>query len=82
LNKCIEGLVNIYDMDGLTFGTATYKKGIETVIKLLKMQQDNYPERMKAFYIINASSLFTMPFNIVKSFLNPRMLSKFHVYGI
>ncbi|CAL1296152.1 unnamed protein product [Larinioides sclopetarius] len=81
LNKCVEGLVNIYDMDGLTFGTATYKKGIETVIKLLKMQQDNYPERMKAFYIINASSLFTMPFNIVKSFLNSRMLSKFHVYG-
>ncbi|GIX74372.1 protein real-time [Caerostris extrusa] len=44
------------------------KKRIETVIRLLKLQQDNYPERMKNFFIINASSLFTLPFSIIKNF--------------
>ncbi|CAL1284601.1 unnamed protein product [Larinioides sclopetarius] len=81
LNKYLKGVVHIYDMEGLTFGNATCKKGIETSIKILKIHQDNYPEGLKALYIINASSLFTLPFNILKSFLNSRMLSKIHVYG-
>ncbi|GFR19083.1 SEC14-like protein 2 [Trichonephila clavata] len=62
----------------LVVGTET---GIETLIKLLKMQQDNYPERIKSFYMINASSIFTIPFSILKAFLTARMLSKFRVYG-
>ncbi|GFS98173.1 SEC14-like protein 2 [Nephila pilipes] len=81
LNKRLTGYVYVYNMEGLTFGNATHKKGIETMIKLLKVQQDNYPERIKGFYIINASSLFTIPFSMLKTFLNARMLSKFHVYG-
>ncbi|CAL1291867.1 unnamed protein product [Larinioides sclopetarius] len=81
LNRCVEGIVYLYDLEALTFGNSTYKKGLETSIKLLKMLQDNYPERMKAIYILNASSLFTMPFNFVKSFIDAKMLSKFHIYG-
>ncbi|GIY49262.1 protein real-time [Caerostris darwini] len=37
LGKTLIGFINIIDVDGLTFGNATYKKGIETVIRLLKL---------------------------------------------
>ncbi|KAG8180409.1 hypothetical protein JTE90_022758 [Oedothorax gibbosus] len=81
LNKRLGGVTYIFDMNGLTFANATDKKGIETAIRLIKINQDIYPERLKLAFLINASNLFTFPFNIVKNFIAAKVIHKFRVYG-
>ncbi|XP_042905279.1 SEC14-like protein 2 isoform X1 [Parasteatoda tepidariorum] len=77
----LPGYVLVYDLEDLPFATATDKKGIEDLIRTAKIIQDNYPERLKAVLIINASNLFTIPFAILKKFLAPNVVKKIHVYG-
>ncbi|GFY47462.1 SEC14-like protein 6, partial [Trichonephila inaurata madagascariensis] len=68
-------------MDGLSFANATNKKGIDYMIQILKMYQDNYPGILETIYIINISNYFLIPCSIVKSCLSSSFVSRVQFYG-
>ncbi|GFV34497.1 SEC14-like protein 2 [Trichonephila clavipes] len=56
------------------------KSVINAGIQLITMYQDNYPETLKAAYLVNVPSYFSWVFNIFKPFLNAVTLSKIKIY--
>ncbi|GFS58166.1 SEC14-like protein 3 [Nephila pilipes] len=78
VGKELPGSVYICDFKDMPFSVATDKKALEHSIYLSKMYQDNYPERLKAVYIINISPYFALFFNIIKTFLAAAIIKKIH----
>ncbi|XP_015906514.1 SEC14-like protein 2 isoform X2 [Parasteatoda tepidariorum] len=74
-------VVYIYDFDQLTFSMATNKTVVEMLITWVTMYQDNYPERIKAIYVINAQFYFTLLFSALKFFVASAVLKKVYFYG-
>ncbi|GIY41088.1 retinal-binding protein [Caerostris extrusa] len=75
------GVIFIFDMDQLTFANATDKKGIEYMIRVLKICEECYSGFLIAFHVINVSSYFMIPLAIVKSYLSTSFMSLAHFYG-
>ena len=42
---------------------------------------ENYPETLKAAYVLNASSVFQLVFRMVQALVQQRTLSKIRVFG-
>ncbi|XP_015921589.1 SEC14-like protein 3 [Parasteatoda tepidariorum] len=79
--KSVTKFCIILDMDKLNLFNATFKKGIETLINGFQLYQDNYPERMKSVYIINASFYFYLGYPLIKAILASVLLQKIHIFG-
>ena len=50
------------------------------MMESVKQFEANYPETLKAAYLINANKFVTIIFNIVKPLLSARTLSKVEIY--
>ncbi|XP_015912792.1 SEC14-like protein 2 isoform X1 [Parasteatoda tepidariorum] len=70
----------ILDFSGFSLKQFNDKSVINAGIQLITMYQDNYPETLKAAYLINVPSYFSWIFNIFKPFLNAVTLSKIKIY--
>ncbi|XP_054709788.1 SEC14-like protein 2 [Uloborus diversus] len=81
LGKPIEQWVYIFDFEGYSFAKATHKPTLETLIALFMAYEANYPERLKAAYIINASVYFSIAFAIIKPLLSGATLKKITIFG-
>ncbi|GIY10901.1 hypothetical protein CDAR_369261 [Caerostris darwini] len=81
LGKPLTKVMYIHNYEKITLGLATNKAVLELLLLAVKMYQDNYPERIKSIYIINASIYFSMIFTFVKSFIAPAVLAKLHIFG-
>ncbi|CAL1271940.1 unnamed protein product [Larinioides sclopetarius] len=81
LGKPVTLMNFIFNFENLTFASATNKKMLETLLFFAKMMQDNYPERIKAIYFLNASFYFSLAFNVVKHVLASVVLSKIRCYS-
>ncbi|XP_071039211.1 SEC14-like protein 2 [Parasteatoda tepidariorum] len=77
----ISRIVYIYDMVGMTIAKATHKKSLEIVMEWITMFQNNFPERMKTVYVINAPSYFSVLFAIVKIVISSDLLKKIQIVG-
>ncbi|KAF8794823.1 retinal-binding protein-like [Argiope bruennichi] len=71
----------ILDMEGLSFANATDKKGLEYLIRSLRITQNYYPGLIKGAYIINISGYFMIPCNIVKSCLSAAYVERAKFFG-
>ncbi|KAJ8952819.1 hypothetical protein NQ318_008140 [Aromia moschata] len=73
-------VVVIFDMEGFNLRQYAWRPAAEVVISLIQMYEANYPEILKACYIINAPRVFAIAFNVVKKFLNEYTLGKIQIF--
>ncbi|CAL8125543.1 unnamed protein product [Orchesella dallaii] len=70
----------IFDMYNLSFWQLASMKTIETILEVVRRYEANHPEILYRAYVVNASRIFNMLFNIIKPFLSPRTLDKVSIF--
>ncbi|XP_046680270.1 SEC14-like protein 2 isoform X1 [Homalodisca vitripennis] len=73
-------LVAIIDMTDFNLRQYAWRPASELVIAMIQMYEANYPEILKACYIINVPKVFALAFSIVKNFLNDYTISKIQIF--
>uniref|UniRef100_A0A3P9L707 SEC14-like lipid binding 7 n=1 Tax=Oryzias latipes TaxID=8090 RepID=A0A3P9L707_ORYLA len=79
LGKNVEGIVLIYDCEGLGL-KHIWKPAIETYGEILTMFEENYPEGLKKVFIIKPK-LFPVAYNLIKHFMCEETRRKILILG-
>ncbi|GBO38350.1 hypothetical protein AVEN_105684-1, partial [Araneus ventricosus] len=67
--------------NSITIRATRMKFVLETSIMFLKTFQDNYPERIKFVFHINASVYYTTTMSVMKVFMATPLLQKIKAFG-
>lgn len=72
-------VVCIIDMENFNVRQYAWRPAGEVIVALLQMYEANYPEILKACYIINAPKVFAIAYAVIKNFLNDYTLKKMQI---
>lgn len=78
--KHIDTVVTILDVRGVNW-MKVRKLASDVVLRINKIDSDNYPEILHKLFIINASSSFRILWNALKGFIDSRTSEKIEVLG-
>ncbi|KAF8113190.1 hypothetical protein N665_0054s0008 [Sinapis alba] len=74
----INSSTTIIDVQGVSW-MKLRKLAQDLVMRMQKIDGDNYPDTLNQMYIVNAGNGFSIIWNTVKGFLDPKTSSKIHV---
>ncbi|XP_060077261.1 SEC14-like protein 2 [Ylistrum balloti] len=80
LGKVIDKETIIYDMEKVGM-RHLWKPGIDTFNQFVTLVEDNYPERLKFIFIINAPKIFPVIWKLVRPFVAEETRKKIKVFG-
>lgn len=78
-NHLVETFCTIMDVDGLAI--SSIPQAYEYVRMASQISQNYYPERLGKLYIINAPWTFTVPWTVMKGWLDPVTVKKINILG-
>lgn len=74
----LAGHIQVFDLTGMSLWQIS-SSGLVDKIKAAMSAGEFYVEAVSHIFVINSSSVFTMAWNLVKSFISPRTASKINV---
>lgn len=80
MGKVVDTHSIIFDLENLTMKQVAWKPAIDMITHLVKLFEDNYPERLKKAYVINVPKFFPVAYALVKPVLSDETAKKIHVY--
>ncbi|KAL5016996.1 hypothetical protein ScPMuIL_006585 [Solemya velum] len=76
----VDGLTVVFDMANV--GTSMlWKPGMQMYLHLVKILEDNYPEKMKRLLVVNAPRIFPLLYKLARPLVSEDMRQKIHVLG-
>ncbi|KAJ1735372.1 hypothetical protein LPJ61_000577 [Coemansia biformis] len=73
--------VVVFDLAGISIGMMSHIPALNMLREMLSKDQLYYPECMYRTYIVNAPSMFVTAWKLIKSWLDPRVISKIRIMG-
>uniref|UniRef100_A0AAT9H863 Retinal binding protein n=1 Tax=Peronia verruculata TaxID=500109 RepID=A0AAT9H863_9EUPU len=80
LNKRVDGLTVIFDMEGVS-SKMLWRPGLQMYLHLVRVLEDNYPEMLKRMFVVNAPRIFPLLYKICRPLISEDTKNKIHVLG-
>jgi hypothetical protein len=79
--KEVTRITAVFDCENFALRTLSYSGVVDTILDLIRQYEANYPETLKAAYVVNAPRVFMILFGMIKPLLSAHTLGKVQIFG-